>query len=479
MNSRCQGVILVLAGCVIGTAGAQTPLPPEQVDVLPVFLVPQGEPLPSPQQEADLTAHVLWSQERFHEMLNCRSTFALVSDAPHVYHGEHTIEFYQQQPEQAAPVWTSELLEHYGYDRFTNPYIFLIIVMNPGADYPTGGGRPCNGGFNTGGGIVIMSSFALDHHPNFQSTLQHELGHAFGLPHVDVYGYDMQTNDSIMSYNPAHHTNGFEPSPTPGILISEDIRGLAYNDLALPRLAYDPATDVPHGYDPAPPVWLGPMTIPRQVDNVVLASTPSGEAYGSSIENVVQGQIKPSAGPGNTFDPATMWHSEITDTGWVTIGLVFPLPVRLDSLTVHSQHSGAYHAAEHAQILAWVNEANVLVADQALEGVDVEVAFEAAESDRWTLHLEAGPSQQVVVRGLQFHLGDLEVFPPFIPEPVTEACRWDLDDSGEVDIGDFLALLASWGDAPVAPADFDCDGSVGISDFLILLAEWGGCDGSG
>ena len=129
--------------------------------------------------------------------------------------------------------------------------------------------------------------------------------------------------------------------------------------------------------------------------------------------------------------------------------------------------------------MAWVNEANVLVADQALEGVDVEVAFEAAESDRWTLHLEAGPSQQVVVRGLQFHLGGLEVFGPFIPEPVTEACRWDLDDSGEVDIGDFLTLLATWGDSPVAPADFDCDGSVGISDFLILLAAWGSCGGSG
>ncbi len=156
----------------------------------------------------------------------------------------------------------------------------------------------------------------------------------------------------------------------------------------------------------------------------------------------------------------------------------FPLPVRLDHMTVHSQHSGAYHAAEYAQILAWINQAYVLVADQALETVDAEVVFGEVESDRWTVHLEAGLSQQVVVRGLQFHLGDLEVFPPFIPEPVTEACRWDLDDSGEVDIGDFLALLAAWGNAPVASADFDCDGSVGISDFLILLAWWGSCGGS-
>jgi hypothetical protein len=472
-------VSVAAALCVVGTAGAQTPFPPEQVDVLPVFLVPQGEPLPSPQQEADLMAHVLWSRERFHEMLGCRSTFAIAGGSPHVYHGNHTIEYYEQQPEQSAPLWTSELLDHYGHDRFTNPYIFLIIVMNPAANFPVGGGRPCNGGFNTGGGIVIMSSFALDHIPNFQSTLQHELGHAFGLPHVDVYGYDMQTNDSIMSYNPAHHTNGFEPSPTPGILIPEDIRGLAYNDRVLPRLAFDPAADVPPGYDPAPPVWLGPMTIPRQVDNAVVAATPSGEAYGSSIQNVVHGQIKPSAGPGITFDPATMWHSAVSESGWVTIRLVFPLPVHVDRWVIHSQHSGAYHAAEHAQILAWIEGKEVVVADQPLETVDAEVVFEAAESDAWTVHLEAGTSQQVVVRGLQFRLGDLEVFPPFIPEPVTEACRWDLDDSGDVDIGDLLALLGSWGQAGVNPADFDCDGSVGITDFLTLLAQWGGCGGSG
>jgi hypothetical protein len=469
---------LALALCVIGAAEAQTPLPPEQVDVLPVFLVPQGQPLPSPQQEADLMAHVRWSQQRFHEMLGCRSTFAIAGDAPHVYPAVHTIEFYQQQPELGAPLWTSELLDHYGHDRFTNPYIFLIVVMNPTTDYPPGGGRPCNGGFNTGGGIVIMSSYALDHHPHFQSTLQHELGHAFGLPHVDVYGYDMQTNDSIMSYNPAHHTHGFEPSATPGILIPEDIRGLAYNDRALPRLAFDPDVDVPPGYEPAPPVWLGPMSIPGQVENAVLASTPSGEAYGTSIENVVQGWIMPSAGPGITFDPATMWCSEISETGWVTIELLFPLPVELDRMTIHSQHSGAYHAAEHARILAWIDGADVLVADQALESVDAEVDFAAAVSDQWTLHLEAGRSRRVVVRGLQFHLGDAEVFPPFIPEPVTGACRWDLDGSGDVDIGDFLILLASWGVAPVASGDFDCDGSVGVTDFLTLLAQWASCGGS-
>ena len=43
------------------------------------------------------------------------------------------------------------------------------------------------------------------------------------------------------------------------------------------------------------------------------------------------------------------------------------------------------------------------------------------------------------------------------------ACPWDLDDSGDVGITDFLQLLAEWGNP------------YGITDFLDLLAAWGTC----
>jgi hypothetical protein len=54
----------------------------------------------------------------------------------------------------------------------------------------------------------------------------------------------------------------------------------------------------------------------------------------------------------------------------------------------------------------------------------------------------------------------------------------DLDGSGTVGVGDFLDLLAAWGDCPdpcppSCPADFDGDCTVGVGDFLILLANWG------
>jgi len=57
------------------------------------------------------------------------------------------------------------------------------------------------------------------------------------------------------------------------------------------------------------------------------------------------------------------------------------------------------------------------------------------------------------------------------PGPAT--CPWDLDDTGDVGVTDFLILLGTWGEVGV-PADFD-GGGVGVTDFLILLGNWGPC----
>jgi hypothetical protein len=43
----------------------------------------------------------------------------------------------------------------------------------------------------------------------FLATLIHEMGHAFGLTHVDCHGYNMDTNGSLMSYNPRLSSKGF------------------------------------------------------------------------------------------------------------------------------------------------------------------------------------------------------------------------------------------------------------------------------
>jgi hypothetical protein len=55
---------------------------------------------------------------------------------------------------------------------------------------------------------------------------------------------------------------------------------------------------------------------------------------------------------------------------------------------------------------------------------------------------------------------------------LTNTCPADTDASGDVGIGDFLAVLAEWG---TPNADVDGDGDTGIGDFLMILAEWGAC----
>jgi hypothetical protein len=54
-------------------------------------------------------------------------------------------------------------------------------------------------------------------------------------------------------------------------------------------------------------------------------------------------------------------------------------------------------------------------------------------------------------------------------------CLGDADSSGEVDVTDFLALLAMWGPCPGCDEDFDQSGDVGITDFLAMLGNWGSC----
>jgi len=65
-----------------------------------------------------------------------------------------------------------------------------------------------------------------------------------------------------------------------------------------------------------------------------------------------------------------------------------------------------------------------------------------------------------------------------LPEE-TECALPDLDQDGDVDINDFLGLLALWGEADCQVrkrGDIDWDGMVGTTDMLILLEAWGTYD---
>lgn len=251
------GALVALLGVACATApGAAVDdrTPPVRVSVRPLFVVPTGASGPTDAQRDLLARHLLWARWRYVELLGPAGSFAL-DTAAEVVTAAHPWSYYRGRFETGVPEITVELLAHFGVTCFSDPWVFVIIVMNPAVDEPVGGGRPINGYFNNGGGIVVRSSYALDNHPFIQSTLQHELGHAFGLVHVDVYGRNMDTDSSMMSYNPAHHTNGVEDASEPGVFAAEDRAALALNQRGFPGLTYG-------GPPGATLIALGPMTLP-------------------------------------------------------------------------------------------------------------------------------------------------------------------------------------------------------------------------
>ncbi len=402
---------------IAGTLRAQDAIPPRTVKVLPIFFVPQAETAPTDDQSKKLMRHLAWSQTRYRELLRNQAAFAVAEEKPRVYQSERGLAFYRAQSEGGAPQMVSELLADLNTNRYICPYVLLVLVMNPTDDFPVGGGRPLNGGVNTGGGVIQLSSFALDRSPNFQSTMQHELGHAFGLPHVDVYGYDMKSNDSIMSYNPKHHTKEFSPSDTPGKLIPEDLRVLTFNQRVFPKVRFESMKDVPPRYSIAGRIVpLGPMKIPGQPDGVEV-TTDSGEDFGSKVSNIVQGQILPSKKTGaGTYNRSNMWHSAKSKTGWVSVKVTFPYELELSCLTVHSQHSGEYHAAQTLRVSVPDSEGRFKAVTQAdLKSIDATVKFPRTKGREWQFEFQAGESGCVVLRGLQFFSGDEELFPPLVP----------------------------------------------------------------
>jgi hypothetical protein len=399
-----------------GVAPGREAIPPREVRVLPYFFVPLGEAAPTDAQSKKLMRHLEWARTRFREMLGGRDTFAVAEPKPRVYRADRPLAFYRSRDEASGPQVVSELLREVRHTRYSCPYVLLVVMMNPRDDFPTGGGRPINGGYNTGGGLVVLSSFALDRIPNFQSTLQHEIAHSFGLPHVDVYGYSMRDNDSIMSYNQRHHTRNFAPSPTPGKLIPEDLRGLALNRRAFPKLRLDPARDVPAGYALAERVVpLGPMDIPDQP--TVRVSTGSGEDYGSKVGNIVQNEIRPNVNTGKvTFDPKTMWSSAKGKTDRVAVELTFPYEVELTRIAVHSQHSGRYHPAKAVSVSVGDGGGRYRPVASA-EGIspDAVVDVPKAKGKTWRLEFRTDETRCVVIRGLRFFAGEDEVFPTLVP----------------------------------------------------------------
>lgn len=231
----------------------------EKVTVLPVFFVPSDATEPTENEKQMINRHLILAQEWYKKNLKDRDTFVIEKEAL-IYKSPHDLKYLADSTDLGAAKIVTELMERLKVNRYSLPYVLMIIVMNPNADFPAGGGRPINGYVNAGGGIVLASSYWFnDPNNHFQSTLEHELGHAFGLMHIDVYGYDQTTSKSIMSYNENCQWRGFDAPFDQCTLLPEDLQALARNKLVFPKFYFDKEKDMPAGYALKPFNFLPPM----------------------------------------------------------------------------------------------------------------------------------------------------------------------------------------------------------------------------
>ncbi len=231
------------------------------ISVLPVIFIPSNSNWIT-QYDIDLYSYLVYAHlelaQKHYKSLLFTDTFKISDDPILIYRARHKDDYYLNatRPEYkgpgAAQLIAKELLDASHETRYNCKHVFLTVFVRSSAKRTGtffGGGRTLNGGPNTGGGSVEMELGSLlqghtSGYYNFQSALNHELGHSFGLLHPDAYGYDLKKNESNMSYNDNITSNGMNPV-TGGRFNPEEFLALSVNKQIFPDFQF-----VPSGHNP-------------------------------------------------------------------------------------------------------------------------------------------------------------------------------------------------------------------------------------
>ncbi|WDQ18903.1 hypothetical protein [Rhodopirellula sp. P2] len=247
-----------------------------------------------------------------------------------------------------------ELLDHFAFNRFNCPYVFVVVRDH--LDERPPGGPPINGGVNNGGGVIQLGRQKLTEDRRFQSPLRHELGHGFGLVHPNLYGESLSDSDSVMSYNESHFTNRFREALRIPRLSCEDIRALVANDRVFQDLNATAVEELCGNIGNRKKLkTLPPMRKLGGMGYEVRVTADVNSEYETQASNVVLTSILPDFASDTPdeiwFDSNSMWQSTQVSNGWITLNIEFPLPTPLDQINIYSRHSGEYHAVTSAHVL--------------------------------------------------------------------------------------------------------------------------------
>ena len=264
----------------------------KRLEVFPVLFVPSdvAEIPPSVVNgiSESLYGRLEVAQRRYGILLET-DTFKIADGPLHVFYAKRPHSYYmnlnspnnKDGPDRAHTIMR-ELFSWNHDDRMQSKYIYLIIYARPclgvgsgrcigqfgvqerGKGEILGGGLPFNGPPNSGGGFTELELSALltDYPYTFQASVVHELGHTFGLSHVDCHGYNQGTDLSPMAYNLVRRSWGLIESSVPGEFDPEDYFTLSENELAFPHFQYIEAKHNPKRKDIAAVTdcYFGPMS---------------------------------------------------------------------------------------------------------------------------------------------------------------------------------------------------------------------------
>lgn len=452
--------------------------PPPELAVLPVFLIPSDQN--GAVGDVDLaaenfSAHLQMARRKYQTMLasngTSRGTFTLAS-WDEVTQDAHPVQSYEAMveplivdiPDTAMQVnaeyeagvydFLAPVLDAAGCVQATCPFVFAVSIV--GDPLAAEGARKLNHGLSNGGGVAF---FNYDAGPlgisepgattTFQSTLLHELGHAFGLPHIFDYcegggcpaTHARWTSSSIMAYTLANQIAGCGyPNPSgdpceyptdaivdamPGTLMAEDIRVLDHNDRGFPDLDWVIAWDGDVSYRGSSE---GKMSIAGQT-TVDLTSSDT-RTNGKPPTMLIGDKGQPMLEYFEAFDPIRLWRSKFVGDGqWATIRISLPDTLDLRRIDVYS----GYASGSEVMTGVRLRRGRVTLATKLFGGptANTNLTFEGGTlGSTFDLAVRAGAGGTVALRSLRL-VGrvdgeDVEIYPAIEPTVVAAtAGTWD------------------------------------------------------